>query len=678
MAASALQAANMMWFHPSSQLRYQRSPHLSDPHLSLYERLKAMSLILLRLMTTPGEEPPRPWSYFQAGEAPHRFGPIPVVGPLTPSALSLTTPVIHLTTRRVLFPLPTPPPSRGDWVPLNPTRLALPPEGFGGQSDLLKLLPEPWRSDYATPDKYVNPTPPSAEDLAKVPILRGYTKGAYPEIIKAMLKAGLLTLETNPPLVINGIFGVVKDKDKDRLIFDGRRANLFLLDPPHVDLPNPSLLTSISLAPGHHIFVSKSDVSNMYHRLSVPRWLSLYLGIPSLKGRDLFPDGSWPGMVYPVMRTLPMGLAHAVFLAHTAHLSVIRGAWPSHTMSLSHPCLSLASPDQVIADGYIDDQFAIAVVPELPNSLISASVTALDRVHLDHSPSKFVLSSPDTLTTELLGVTIHQNGFITPTRDALHRVLVLTRFILERDSASAKEIERLVGLWLWLLLLRRPLISLLATSYVFIEAFKYTGLSHRLPKPLVEELHILMDILPFLVIDLHSTFSPRVIATDASEKGAGVVDAPLPVGLARELHATRITHGWYTSLGTSHFEATQPSLVMTQFTSCFVKSSDWSTRVSLPWFHTTDTRIERLEFAAILLAFRCFPLGASGPLIVPFFTDSTSVLGSVVKGRSSSRQLNLLCRRLAAYAMVVDLRPDWLWVASEQNPADHPSRNFPK
>ena len=57
-------------------------------------------------------------------------------------------------------------------------------------------------------------------------------------------------------------------------------------------------------------------------------------------------------------------------------------------------------------------------------------------------------------------------------------------------------------------------------------------------------------------------------------------------------------------------------------------------------------------------------------------SDSQVCLSVLTKGRSSSRQLNRLLRRIAALCLALDLLPLWAWVESRLNPADEPSRRY--
>ena len=57
--------------------------------------------------------------------------------------------------------------------------------------------------------------------------------------------------------------------------------------------------------------------------------------------------------------------------------------------------------------------------------------------------------------------------------------------------------------------------------------------------------------------------------------------------------------------------------------------------------------------------------------------DSRVVLGAVSKGRSSSREINFLLRKLGFWCLAHDIALELVWVPTWANPADAPSRSKP-
>jgi ribonuclease HI len=106
-----------------------------------------------------------------------------------------------------------------------------------------------------------------------------------------------------------------------------------------------------------------------------------------------------------------------------------------------------------------------------------------------------------------------------------------------------------------------------------------------------------------------------------------------------------------------------------------VASSAWRTIVSSRW--RRPEHINVLELRALTTAVRwvlSFRQALNCRLLV--LCDSQVVVGAVTKGRSSSQLLLRRLRYLAAMALASGLRLTVRWVASADNPADGPSRNF--
>lgn len=92
---------------------------------------------------------------------------------------------------------------------------------------------------------------------------------------------------TTAPKVVNGVFAVPKDGDKQRLIIDARPANAHFVDPAKVELPTPDLLAQLVVPTGQPIYVAKVDLDNYYHRLTLPEWLRPYFALPAVRAQDV-------------------------------------------------------------------------------------------------------------------------------------------------------------------------------------------------------------------------------------------------------------------------------------------------------------------------------------------------------------------------------------------------------
>jgi hypothetical protein len=83
----------------------------------------------------------------------------------------------------------------------------------------------------------------------------------YTKLIQRMYAIGMVSFTTTPK-AINGCFAVDKTDNTLRLIIDAQHANLCFHEPPHVELPSPTHLSSIYIPSNQQVVVAKMDLSN--------------------------------------------------------------------------------------------------------------------------------------------------------------------------------------------------------------------------------------------------------------------------------------------------------------------------------------------------------------------------------------------------------------------------------
>jgi hypothetical protein len=142
-----------------------------------------------------------------------------------------------------------------------------------------------------------------------------------------------------------------------------------------------------------------------------------------------------------------------------------------------------------------------------------------------------------------------------------------------------------------------------------------------------------------------------------------------------EFYSRRVRKGWWSSsLPDEDEDQKLKNFQMDPVVADLIQKLEWRTVVSYR-FRYEETRIVLLEARALLTGLKWL---ASDPRHfgrrIIIFLDSQSLLGAMVKGRSSSSRLNRLCRRMAAIFLATQMKPSFLWVASSLNPADAPSR----
>jgi hypothetical protein len=252
---------------------------------------------------------------------------------------------------------------------------------------------------------------------------------------------------------------------------------------------------------------------------------------------------------------------------------------------------------------------------------------------------------------------------------------------------TGRQLSRLLGSWVWCLMLRRPALALL------LHAYRYIAVAGERPLTLWpsvrHELICLMALTPLLQTDLSASFHQRVYATDASDIAAGVVATPLTPALSSGLYSLsssaarnllpsprsleRGTHRAHGALDSAESPSTPTDGPAGRALHSLIDSVRWSTLVSSPWRHAQH--INALELHAVLLALR-HALSSPDSVCHRLFllVDSSVAFYALWKGRSSSGQLLPVLRHINALLLVSGCALQTCWIPSAWNPADAPSR----
>ena len=564
---------------------------------------------------------------------------------------------------------------------------------------ILGTLPESVSACYASSTDLLLPADVAAERVAAARLRRPRVlaaRGEYVKLVRRMLRLGMLQL-TDAPRCVNSLFGVPKGDDI-RLILDARLANCHFVDAPRVNLPSPAHLAQLQ-ARGTFA-VAKCDLSNFYHQLVLPQWIRTYFALPALKPREQAFLASCTDLspairsalqhsrrrIFPACVTLPMGFSHSVFLAQCVHEHVI---YSYSTLSPRDNILNLVSPliDRPLHALYVDDCVLMGPSTASVSEQYASVQAAYARVLLPVKASK--CTEATTAAVTVLGVDISgERGTISLSIDRHHRIVQATAALLSQPLVSAGELARVLGGWTWELLLRRPALSVLKHAYRFVDRFM-----DRAPRPLwrsvARELTVLVALSPLLSVNLRAAWAPHIVATDASLSAAGVVASPLS---ADTLHAL-----WpltTVQLPSLIQQRQQPSLSAAPWTSLqqpakaafpsapseaaiqhAVQACRWSTIISAPW--QTHDHINGLELEALHLGLRwCASRPASIGARLPFLVDSSVAYYIVRKGRTSTPHLLSIFRRCSALTLALSASMAPVWLPSQLNPADAPSRSL--
>jgi len=246
--------------------------------------------------------------------------------------------------------------------------------------------------------------------------------------------------------------------------------------------------------------------------------------------------------------------------------------------------------------------------------------------------------------------------------------------LLEAATVCPQVASRWLGIHQWYDLLRRPLLSIFEDTYSFVRA---EPALKAVPLPVAVRREILLAAVGCLHwnFDLTAPLSNIVGATDASTSfglGAATIetDTATAWGLAR--HTARVMD--YVDLAGGEPPPASVAAVGAPLQVPF-KMESFSTLFSVPV--RGGSHVNVLEGEALVLYLEWFLRASSrhGSRLVALL-DSRVVIGAVAKGRSSSRQMNRICRRVAALVLGGSLQLFTVFVPTRQNPADAPSRGI--
>ena len=522
----------------------------------------------------------------------------------------------------------------------------------------------------------------------------GGSRAEYVALVGRMHKVHMMAF-TNTPLAVNGMFCVGKDVLSDRVIIDARPANRLFVDSPHVELANPSHLASLQIPRGSRMLTGKSDLSNFYHHLELPRWMCPFFCLPPLRPEELLSLGLDPagcGGVYPMCTTLPMGFSHAVFLAQESHMHVLYsvGAVRKEDNLVEQPSFVLC-PTSVVHGIVIDDFFLFSLSHPHASAVFARVLAAYKLAGFVVKPSKIVAPTLDAV--KVIGM--QMGGPLSRVQlpaETMRLLLHHTLAVLQRGSCTGLAMSHVIGRWTWAMLLCRPSLAVLQRVYHFIE--RADRRRFRLWPSVRWELWTLLGLAPLLLASLDAETHPRIIASDASLQAAGVVVAPLSAPLHNEMQACCGCH-------TAIVQQLEEEQLLTQSPSGSIRSdletacdcevklnssattaaglykqvsvAPWTQVVSAPWRYLEHINV--LELRAVALALHwllSYPSAMRRRVFL--LVDSTVALFSLLKGRSSSPQLLFVLRKIGALLLASGVCLLSGWLPSAINPADAASR----
>ena len=481
--------------------------------------------------------------------------------------------------------------------------------------------------------------------------------------------------------VKGGLFCVPHKPTSDRLINDRRPLNCREKRLGWSTLPAGHMLCQLILEKGESIRCSGDDLSNYFYLIQhTPEWFPRNAFGDPVLGKDIKWANLQPREKYfPVFKVVCMGDTNGVDIAQATHESVLRAA-------------SCLEPDKTLIYGktfpaaktleglYIDDHLVFQILPSkitrdrgewLDEKLLRSSRDKYAELGLPRSEKKAFAKEYDF---KAWGTQVtSDSGRVGAPYQKLRQIEVLACALVKEGRASKKALQKLLGLFVHPFMHRRELMAVFHHTYLFIEKLPEMGV-RKMPPYVKDELLAATLLLALAEVDIRAPVSVQISATDASSSMGGRASTLTSKALAKTLYRFGEKRGEHTRLDwslhgiepPSQMEAAPPPLVDAMQTHC------WTATQSLKFGKKEHINILELEMLKQEIKSRANQ-NRGGCRIVNL-CDSRVVVGAFAKGRSSSRNLNHRLRSCIPWLLLADIRVVNLWVPTDKNPADYPSR----
>ncbi|CAK0885370.1 unnamed protein product [Prorocentrum cordatum] len=412
------------------------------------------------------------------------------------------------------------------------------------------------------------------------------------------------------------------------------------------------------------------DLPDFYYALKLGEEIAPYFVLQGVSGDELdavLPDGSRsPGSgAYAGEKVALMGFSWACWMAQTTMEDIFNAGPQAGLPSLSEgqrlaeggPLSQFSREAPAAHYEYIDDfgfigrDYPARLDPRrLRRELVMA---AGFKVHKDACSSAARMIGGD-----------FEGAWLASNQDRMWLAVLGIQETLTRKWELPDVIARIVGIMSWGFLICRGALNIFSEVHSWCMEFR-GGPRREAPREVLRELAATAAVVPLIAVDLAMPWDPTVMMFDASLHGGAIIATSSTVGEQRREARCAVRGGWAAWTGIS------PSWVADSWCEgeAFRRVGDdveLGTRVRIPpvhecwddvarwreaarWRWEEKERINLLEMRAGVAAARHSARSrASWWKRHLWITDSMVCLGGFSKGRSASRPILILCRRVAA------------------------------
>ena len=495
----------------------------------------------------------------------------------------------------------------------------------------------------------------------------------------------------------SGLFSVVKNLQKDRLIMDSRPANVREIPSSRWTgcMASAAALTSFEIRDGECLRCSGQDVSDYFYQFVVS---SARLQRNVLHGRltedelvEIFQrrDPAFRHGGFVGLNTMAMGDLRACEFAQGSHMSVLleaNGFVPQELIMMHQPL-----PRSLLSIGIVIDD--LVILERVASGLQAGGGLADERMEPIKAAYKKV-GLPLNEAKEFRNKScasfwgIELDGDAGLMRANSHRVWPLVLITLRTcmlGLATIGLLESLSGSWISVLMLRRRMLSLMSEIFNATSCGLADGAVVRLSDSLKDELMCLVTLGPLAAVNLRAKHLCSIRATDSSDWGFAAVSTVVSEEVAREAYRCSLTRSSWSRL-LPPFKAWQKARNLLPVHEELPEEKPYSThplweilarglKYKEEWRqqHDRARHINITELAAVLKEEKRLATNHSG-VRVCYGLDSQVALGSLVKGRSSSAGLNRLLWKSISTILGSDMYGGYGFFPTSINRADAPTR----
>jgi len=503
-----------------------------------------------------------------------------------------------------------------------------------------------------------------------------------------------------------GVFSVIKDLERDRLILDARPCNIreTALNNWCKTLASASAVSLIELDDDRVLLCSGQDLRDYFYQFRVSRRRAarnIFKGsLSRVELLEIFDGdiGDFKGEFgYVGLNTLAMGDLCACEFAQAAHVNLLlrggvfkpdelvqhRSPYPRGLLGVGIVIDDLVGLEQVLKTSYFTADFDASNCEMGPR--MSAALEAYAEAGLITNPKKAFDAKPCSSFwgCEVDGV----KGTLRTSSSRFWPLFLITMRTACLGLATAGLLSSLAGSWISVFLIRRRLMSSMSLIFDAISHAATDRQVIRLSPALVDELFTYCMLGSMCVVNLRAKSQPSVRATDSSDWGMAGVVADVSAKQAREL----MRHSLHKSVWS---QMLPPSKAWLRAKGKLAASDElpgdevldvhplWELTARGLTYRETWRRphqrvmhINQTELRAHLIEESRLSANVVSAKQL-YGLDSQVSLGGLVKGRCSSKPLNSELSRSIPTQLGSDLYGFYMYFPSSANRADGPTRGI--